>query len=70
MYQSLKDDKDNLQLSFGKLNEEKSRFKSRVTKMGIEKATAEEKEKQYQTHIAALKENKNSLTMSLKSAME
>ena len=45
-------------------------MESKVTKLGIEKVTAEDKEKQYQTHIAALEEHKNSLTASLKSAME
>ena len=38
--------------------------------MEIGKATAEEKEKQYQMQIVALKEQKNSLTASLKGAME
>ena len=45
-------------------------MESRVTELGIEKATTEEKEKQYQIPIAALEEQKNSLTASLKSAME
>ena len=42
----------------------------KVTELGIEKATAEDKEKQYQTQIAALEEQNNSLIASLKSAME
>ena len=45
-------------------------MESKVTELGIEKATAEDKEKQYQTKITALEEHKNSLTTSLKSAME
>ena len=36
----------------------------------MEKATAEETEKQYQMQVAALEEQKNSLTASLKDAME
>ena len=42
----------------------------KVVELGIENDTAEDKEKQYQTQIAALEEQKNSLTTSLKSAME
>ena len=42
----------------------------KVTELGIEKATTKDKEKQYQTQITALEEQKNSLTSSLKSAME
>ena len=45
-------------------------MESKVIELGIEKATAEEKEKLYQAQIAALEEQKNSLTTSLKSAME
>ena len=52
-HQSLETEKDNLQRSFGKLNEEKNKLESKVADMGIEKATAEDKEKQYQTQIAA-----------------
>ena len=48
-HQSLKFEKDNLQLLFGKLNEENNKLEIKVTKLGIEKATTEEKEKQYQT---------------------
>ena len=48
-HQNLKAKKDNLLLSFGKLNEENNKLERKVTKMGIEKATAEDKEKQYQT---------------------
>ena len=40
-------EKYNLQLSFGKLNEEKNKLERKVTKLGIEKVTAEDKEKQY-----------------------
>ena len=46
-YQSLKTEKDHLKLWFGKLNEEKNKLERKVTEMGIEKATAEDKEKQY-----------------------
>ena len=52
----LKTEKDHLQLSYGKLNEEKNKLESKVTEMGIEKATAEYKENQYQTQIVALEE--------------
>ena len=45
-------------------------MESKVTELGIEKATTEDKEKQYQTQITALEEHKNSLTALLKSAME
>ena len=45
-------------------------MESKVTELGIEKATAEDKEKQYQMQIAALEEHKNSLIALLKSAME
>ena len=45
-------------------------MESKVTELGIDKATAEDKEKQYQMQIAALEEQQNSLTASLKSAME
>ena len=45
-------------------------MESRVTELEMEKATAEEKEKQYQMQVAALEEKKNSLTTSLKNAME
>ena len=48
-YHSLKTKKDNLQLSCGNLNKEKNKLESKVTELEIEKATAEEKEKQYQT---------------------
>ena len=48
-YQSLKTKKDHLQLSFGKLNEENNRLESKVTELGIEKATAEDRENRYQT---------------------
>ena len=68
-HQSLTAEKDNLQLSFGKLNEEKNNFESKVTELGIEKDTTEN-EKQYQMQVAALEEQKNSLTTSLKSAMD
>ena len=48
-HQSLQTKKDNLKLSCGNLNEENNKFESKVTELEIEKATAEEKEKQYQT---------------------
>ena len=41
-YQSLKTEKDHLQLSFGKLNEEKNKLESKVTEMGVKKATAKD----------------------------
>ena len=46
-HQSVKAEKDNLQLLFGKLNEENNKLESKVTELGIEKATAEDKERQY-----------------------
>ena len=44
----LKTEKDDLQLSYGNLSEEKNKLESRVTEPEMEKATAEEKKKQYQ----------------------
>ena len=52
-HQSLKTEKDNLQLSFGKLNEENNKLESKVFELGMEKATAKDKEKQYQMQIAS-----------------
>ena len=46
-YHSLKTKKDHLQLSFGKLNEENNRLESKVTELGIEKATTKERDKLY-----------------------
>ena len=44
-HQSLKPEKNNVQLLFGKLNEEKNKLESKSIELGIEKATAEDKEK-------------------------
>ena len=46
-HQSLQTEKDNLQLSCGNLNEEKKKLERKVIELEIEKAAAEEKEKQY-----------------------
>ena len=38
-HQSLKAEKYHLQLSFGNINEEKNKLESKITNLGIEKAT-------------------------------
>ena len=47
-HQMLENEKDNLQLSYENLSEEKNKLESMVTELEMEKATGEEKEKQYQ----------------------
>ena len=51
-------------------NKEKSILESKLIELEEQKTTAEGKAKLYETQIAALEEQKNSLTASLKSAME
>ena len=43
----LRTGRDDLQLSYGNLSAEKNKLESRVTELEMEKATIEEKEKQY-----------------------
>ena len=69
-YQSMKAKKDKFLLLVGELNEENNRLEGKVIELEMYKSTAEEKEKLYQTQIAALEDQKNSLAASLKSAME
>ena len=66
----MKAEKDKFQLLVGELNEEKRRLEGKVIELEMQKSTAEEKEKLYQTQIAALKDQNNSLATSLKSDME
>ena len=66
----LRNEKDDLQLSDGNLSAKMNKLESMVTELEMEKATTKEKEKQYQMQVAALEEQKYSLTASLKDVME
>ena len=50
----LKTKKNVLQVSYENLSAEKNRLRSRITELEMEKATTEEKEKQYQMQVVAL----------------
>ena len=52
----LRTERDDIQLSYGNLSAEKNRLESRVTELEMEKATTEEKEKQYQMQVVSLEE--------------
>ena len=62
--------KDDLQVSYETLSEEKDQLQSIITRLEAEKATTEEREKQYQIQVAALEEHNTSMTASLKDAIE
>ena len=50
----LKTERDDLTISYENLSAEKDSLQRKVTKLETEKATTEEREKQYQMQVAAL----------------
>ena len=66
----LKTEKDDIQWSYGNLSAGKNMLESRFIELEMEKATIDEKEKQYQMQVPSLEEKKNSLTASLKDAIK
>ena len=62
--------RDNLRLSVEELNQEKGKLEVKVAEMEVKKITAEGKAKLYETQIASLEDQKNSLAVSLKTTME
>ena len=52
------------------LSVEKNQLQNKVIELESEKATTEEREKQYQIQVVVLEEQNTSLTTSLKDAME
>ena len=66
----LKTERDDIQVSYDNLSVENNMLQSKVVELEREKATTEEREKQYQMQVAALEEQITSLTASLKDAME
>ena len=63
-------ERDALRLSVEELNKEKGRLEDKVTELEVQRTIAEGKYKLYQTRIVALENQKNSLEVSLKTAME
>ena len=66
----LKSDKNDLQVSYETLSAEKVQLQNKVIKLESEKASTEEREKQYQMQVAVLEGKNASLTSSLKDASE
>ena len=65
----LEAERDNLRLLVEELNKEKGILEGKVTELEVH-TTVEGKAKLYETQIAALEDQNNSLAISLKSAME
>ena len=63
-------ERDELRLSVEELHKEKGILEAKVTKLEVQKTTAEGKAKLYETQIAALEDQKSSLAASLKTVME
>ena len=66
----LKIERDDLWVSYENLSAEQDRLQINVAELEIEKATTEEREKQYRMQVATLEEQNTSLIASLKDAME
>ena len=69
-YQSLEAERDELRLSAEEWNKEKGKLEGQVTELEVQKTTAEGKAKLYETQIATLEDQNNSLAMSLNTALE
>ena len=53
-HQILEEERDNLNLSNDNLSKEKGDLENKVVELELQKATAEQKEKQYETQVVAL----------------
>ena len=63
-------ERDNLRLSVEELDKENGKLEDKVIEMEVQRTTAEGKAKLYETQIAALENQKNSLEFSLKTTIE
>ena len=66
----LEEERDNLNLSIEEFNKEKRNLEDKVAKLEMQKTNPEGKAKLYETRVVALENQKTSLEVSLKEAME
>ena len=66
----LKTEKYDLQVSYETLSAEKNQLQSRIAELEEERATTEEREKEYQVQVVAWEEHNTSLTASLMDVVE